>query len=160
MHKSGCFSILILSGAVFFFGPGKADNVQAAGLFDAHDLIRQYVGNGKTCVLSDRYLYGVFTIQYSFRNYICVSTHLLGPECKHHCNSCWSNCIRRVHPMECLCESIILYLTMSPLLSTAHTAVPSEDYFTPTGPHPLNDSGGCCRTERHRYSTCHLSDHP
>ncbi|KLO20492.1 natural resistance-associated macrophage protein [Schizopora paradoxa] len=37
-------AILVLAGAVFFFGPGRNSMTQAAGLFDAHDLIRNFIG--------------------------------------------------------------------------------------------------------------------
>ena len=38
--------ILILAGAVFFYGEGKdrSDSQDPASLFDAHDLLTRYVG--------------------------------------------------------------------------------------------------------------------
>ncbi|KAL5534599.1 hypothetical protein ACEPAG_1062 [Sanghuangporus baumii] len=38
-------AILILSSAVFFYGPGKAADGAPAGLFDAFRLIREYIGS-------------------------------------------------------------------------------------------------------------------
>ena len=38
------YRILVLAGAVFFFGPGKTADGSTAGLFDAHTLIRDLIG--------------------------------------------------------------------------------------------------------------------
>ena len=43
----GDYSILVLAGAVFFFGPGRTPNGDPAGLFDAHDLIGDLLGKRK-----------------------------------------------------------------------------------------------------------------
>ncbi|EJD04338.1 Nramp-domain-containing protein [Fomitiporia mediterranea MF3/22] len=45
-------AILILSSAVFFFGPGKTANGAPAGLFDAFDLIRDIVGRPAAVVFA------------------------------------------------------------------------------------------------------------
>ncbi|KAH8120590.1 Nramp-domain-containing protein [Phellopilus nigrolimitatus] len=45
-------AILILAGAVFFFGPGRTANNTPAGLFDAYDLITSFIGKPAAIVFA------------------------------------------------------------------------------------------------------------
>src|SRR5258708_7154970 len=50
--------ILILASAVFYYGEGRfrSNSQDPASLFDAHDLLSQYVGKGEWHILEERIL--------------------------------------------------------------------------------------------------------
>ena len=96
--------ILILSSAVFFFGPGKNANGTPAGLFDAFDLIRDIVGRRASLHVTS--VSHVLTPDYSGSSYLCNCTDLFGAERKYHCYSGWPNRFRGLHPVECLRQSL------------------------------------------------------
>jgi hypothetical protein len=49
------FRILIVASAVFYYGKGRfrSDSQDPASLFDAHDLLSQYVGKGESHSLEE-----------------------------------------------------------------------------------------------------------
>ena len=61
-HAHGSYAIvsllriLIVASAVFYYGEGKdrSNSQDPASLFDAHDLLKQYVGKREQCLRRER----------------------------------------------------------------------------------------------------------